>query len=59
MKKGCPVDSNLTLLAAGCHPYTDVLPHYDAPSILDTPSILGVSSIFRTPSTESIRILAA
>ena len=31
----------------------------DAPNILDTPSILGVSSIFRTPSTESIRVLAS
>ena len=25
----------------------------DAPTILDTPSILGVSSNFRTPSTET------
>ena len=31
----------------------------EASSILDTSSILGVSSIFRTPSTECIRVLAA
>ena len=29
-------------------------PSTDAPGILDTPSMLGVSSIFCTPSTESI-----
>ena len=28
----------------------------DAPSILDTPSLPGVSGIFRTPNTESIRL---
>ena len=31
----------------------------DAPNILHTPSILGVSSTFRTPSTERIRVLEA